>query len=58
MNDIQALYSEIRIFRNENRQLDYKILRWHIIITADFDYGSQGVDVWDGGFGDWDDWID
>ena len=57
MNEVQALYSEIEIYYNGHQRLDYKILKWHIILTADFDYANQGQDVWvwddDGSFDFW-----
>lgn len=49
MNDVQALASEI-IFFYDNDRLDYKITRWNIILTAEFDYDTKEVDVWDGSF--------
>ena len=61
MNDVQALYSEIMIYRKDNGRLDYRILSWNIILTADFDYGNQGLDVFvwqDDDFGDFDFWAD
>ena len=50
MNDMQALYAEIEMYYNESSELDYKILKWHIILISDLDYANQGQDVWDGGF--------
>jgi hypothetical protein len=50
MNDVQALSSEVMLLCNIfTGEFAYKISKWNIILTADFDYGGQGLDVWDGG---------
>ncbi|MCL2099664.1 MAG: hypothetical protein FWH24_04425 [Oscillospiraceae bacterium] len=49
LNEVQALYSEVALFYN-GADTEYNITKWHVVLTADFDYENQGADVWDGGF--------
>ena len=50
VNDFQAICSEVIIYICDNGWLSYRITRWNVILTIDFDHGQQGRDVWEGDF--------